>query len=185
MDELTSALRDLGAADASKRLAASRTLERAARKVSIAARKEALGCRSATAALAKAFDDDDPKVAQNAVIALAEISRRYFKDDQVYPAFVKQLSNPDALTRLWAAQAAVTLRGIAALSDVAPLARDRSAKVRAEVVRALAELATRSKPPAKARSELLELAAAAAADPDRQVREFSVPLANAIGYPPG
>lgn len=119
---------------------ASRTLERATRRVGNAARKEALGAPAVIAILIDACGDDDPRVVQNAVIALAEISRRYFKDERAYPAVVRQLSSPDALTRRWAVQAAVTIRGAAALPDVLPLAQDRSAKVRPEVVRVVAGL---------------------------------------------
>ena len=76
MEELASTLADLCAPEASKRLAASRVMERAARMESNAARKEALGCRTVTAALIKALRDTEANVVQNAVIAIAEISRR-------------------------------------------------------------------------------------------------------------
>lgn len=180
MEELATALDDLSAPEASRRLAASRVLERVARMVSNAHRERALGHSTATAALVKAFGDDDPKVVQNAVIALAEVSRRYFKDDRAYPAFVRQFVSPDALTRSWAVQAAVTLRGVASLPDVLPMGRDRSAKVRAEVVRLGVQLAVHSELPATARSELRALAEAAAADTDRQVREFAATLVGAV-----
>ena len=185
MEELTAALGDLSAAAASKRLAASRVLERAARRVSNADRRKALGRRAATAALVTALDDGDAKVVRNAVIALAEIGRRYFKDDRAYPPLVRQFGSADALTRLWAVQAAVTLRGAASLPDVLPLARDRSAKVRAEVVRVSIELARFTEVPDGARSQLQALATTAAADSDERVREFAANLAAAVGSPTG
>lgn len=179
METLGAALQDLSSPEPARRLAASRALERAARRVSIAARKEALGTPAATAALATALGDEDPKVVQNAVIALAEISRRYFKDDRAYPALVRQLGSPDPLTRAWAATATVTLRGAVALPDVLPLARDRSARVRAEVVRLGVTLAIHPELPDPVRSELRALAETAANDPDCQVREFAANLARA------
>ena len=75
MEELTAALGDLSAAAASSRLAASRVLERAARSESNANRQQALGHRTATAALVKALGDGDLKVVQNAVIAVARQAR--------------------------------------------------------------------------------------------------------------
>ena len=185
MEELTAALGDLSAAAASSRLAASRVLERAARSESNANRQQALGHRTATAALVKALGDGDLKVVQNAVIALAEISQRYFKDDRAYRPLVRELDSADALTRLWAVRATVTLRGAASLPDVLPLARDRSAKVRAEVVRVVIELARRPDLAADARSQLRALASTAAADADGQVREFAANLAAAVGSPTG
>ena len=125
VEELETALRDLSSTESAKRLVASRVLERAARMVNNSVREKALGHPSATAAITKSLWDDDPKVVQNSVIALAEISRRYFKDDRAYPAVILLLSSPDQLTRRWAANAAVTLRGELSWPEVAPLVRDR------------------------------------------------------------
>lgn|GEM_PF-4338537 len=180
MKELASALADLSAAEASKRLAASRVLERAARMESNASRKEALGCRTVTEALIKALEDTEANVVQNALIAIAEIGRRYFKDDLAYPTVVRLLGSPQQLTRNWAIAAAVVLREAASLPDVLPLARDKSAKVRAEVVRSATGLARFSNLPAAARSDLQALAVVAAADKDEQVRDYAANLARAL-----
>lgn len=133
MEDFSLVLRELSDPDVEVRRRASLVLEREARKVSVQRRKDALGNRTATQAICRALADPDRVVAQNAVIALAEISRRYFKDDSAYPAVIPLLTSPDQLTRQWAACAAVTLRGEASWPDVAPLLQDRSAKVRAAV----------------------------------------------------
>ena len=181
--ELASALIDLQATEASKRLAASRVIERAARMVSNEVRQKAMGRRAVTGALTKALGDTDTKVVQNAIIAVAEISRRYFKDDRVYPSVVRLLGSPDQLTRLWAASAAVVLREGASLPDVSPLVRDRSAKVRAEVVRLALGLAVHTDLSVAARSELRAMAAVATDDKDRQVQEFAANLMRALETP--
>ncbi len=180
VQELATALVDLRAAEASKRLAASQVIERAARMVSSGVLKEALGRRTVTAAVTEALGDTEPKVVQNAIIAIAEIGRRYLKDDRAYPSVVRLLGSPDPLTRLWAAKAAVVLREGASLSDVVPLVRDRSAKVRAEVVLLALGLALHTDLSVAARSELQALAAAAADDKDRRVREFAANLVRAL-----
>lgn len=185
MRELASALADLSAADALKRLAASCVLERAARMESSASRKEALGCRTVTAALIKALQDTEANVVLNAVIAIAEISRRYFKDDLAYPAVVRLLGSPQQLTRTWAIAAAVVLREASSLPDVLPLARDKSAKVRAEVVRSATGLARFSELSVAARSDLQALAVVAAADKDQQVRDYAANLARALAETSG
>ena len=178
VEELGAALRDLRSPEPAKRLAASRALERAARMVSNADRKKALGRRVATAALVKAFGDGDPKVVQNSMIALAEISRRYFKDDRAYPAVVRLLGSPDHLTRNWAATAAVTLtlRGEASWPDVSPLVRDRSAKVRAAVILEAVNLAAHTSLSPHVHAQLLVVSGAAVNDGDRQVREYAANL---------
>ena len=140
MEDLLSVLRALSDVDVGMRRRASIALEREARKVSVQGRKNALGNRTVTRALIGALADADRVVALNAVIAIAEISRRYFKDDRAYPAVVQLLGSSDQLTRQWAANAAVTLQGEVSWPDVAPLVKDRSAKVRAAVVLLAANL---------------------------------------------
>ena len=182
---MATALIDLRAPEASKRLAASRVIERAARMASTEARKVALGRRTVTAALVEAFGDTEAEVVRNAVIAVSEISRRYLKDDRAYPAVVRLLGSPDQATRLWAANAAVGLRDGASLGDVSPLVRDRSAKVRAEVVRLGIGLAMHSDVPEATRTVLRAMSAVAAEDRDRQVREFAANLARVLADPVG
>ena len=169
-------LRELSDADVDVRRRASIFLEREARKASVQGRKNALGNRTATRAIIRALADTDRVVARNAVIALAEISRRYFKDDSAYPALVPLLGSPDQLTRQWAANAAVTLGGEVSWPDVAPLVRDRSAKVRAAVVCLAANLAAQSVLSPAVLDQLQKVCEAAAGDEDRQVREHAADL---------
>ena len=153
--------------------------------VSTEATKAALGRRTVTAALVESFADTEAEVVRNAVVAVSEISRRYLKDDRAYPAVVRLLGSPDQATRLWAANAAVVLREGASLGDVSPLVRDRSAKVRAEIVRLGIGLATHADVPEATRTELRALSAVAAEDQDRRVREFAANLARALAAPRG
>ena len=182
---MASTLADLHAPEAAKRVAASQVIERAARMESSRARQKALGRRTVTAALIGVFDDAEAEVVRNAVVAIAEIGRRYLKDDRAYPAVVRLLGNSDAITRLWAVEAAVVLRGWASLGDVSPLARDRSAKVRAGVIRLVAGLALQSDVPAAVRTSLQAMIAVAADDRDRQVRECATTLVRALAVPVG
>ena len=181
--QLASAVVDLHSPEALKRLFASEVLERAARMVSSKILMEALGRGTVTAALAKALGDPDQKVVRNAVIAIAEIGRRYLKDDRAYPSVVRLFTSPDALTRLWALEAAVVLRAAASLPDISQLLRDRSAKVRAGVVRLALGLTLHAELSVEARAELRALAALAADDRDRSVQEFAANLMRALAVP--
>lgn len=176
MKDLPELLRDLKAADVKVRHTASRALEREARKVSVQGRKDVLGTRTVTRALISALGDTDRTVIQNAVIALAEISRRYFQDDRAYSAIVRLIDSPDQLTRNWAATAAITLRGEAGWPDVSPLMRDRSAKVRAAVILLAVNLAAHTGLSPSVRAQLQAVSEAAVGDQDQQVREYAVNL---------
>lgn len=84
-----------------------------------------------------ALDDPDPKVAEQAVAAVAEATRRYFKDDRAYPGVLRLLKSKRRFTRFWAIEAARWLRGKRCLEDVLPLIKDRAKQVRKNVLRAI------------------------------------------------
>src|SRR5262249_13073321 len=97
-------------------------------------RKAWMANREVSALLIGALDDADAEGGENAVVALAMIARRYFRDDRAYPGMVRQLQSKKQLTRGCAAEGALALRGVRALDDVLPLLRDRSVKVRQAVL---------------------------------------------------
>jgi len=136
-------LRNLRAKNGSVRLAAAKTVQAEAFKESSKRGLAWLGNRRATTPLIALLDDPDPKVAEYAVMALAEIARRYFKDDRAYPGIVRLLNSKAARTRSWAATAAIVLRGQRSLDDVLPLCRDRVKNVRHTALCSLCFLAMR------------------------------------------
>lgn len=81
-----------------------------------------------------ALDDSDPRVAENAVIAVALATQRYFKDRRAYPGVLRLLKSKRALTRMWAVEAARWLRGKGCLDDVLPLLDDKAKNVRHKVL---------------------------------------------------
>jgi HEAT repeat protein len=81
-----------------------------------------------------ALDDSDPKVAEEAIIAVAEATRRYIKDYRAYAGVLRLLKSKRALTRMWAVVAARWLRGKRCLDDVLPLLDDKAKNVRQKVL---------------------------------------------------
>src|SRR5579864_9245615 len=81
-----------------------------------------------------ALDDPDPKVAEEAVITVAEATRRYFKDHRAYRGVLRLLKSKRALTRMWAVEAARWLLGKRCLDDVLPLLNDKAKNVRQRVL---------------------------------------------------
>jgi HEAT repeat protein len=126
-------LRDLGSRDAAIRLKASKQLESELRKAATKQRQLQFGNREVTALFIAALDDSDPKVVHNGVVALAQISRHYFKDDRAYPKLLGLVHSEHPLTTRWVIDALVQLRGEASLDDVLPLCADPSAEARAMV----------------------------------------------------
>jgi HEAT repeat protein len=178
----TKVLRDLRHADASVRLAASQIVQKEAFRVSSNRVLAWLGNRRATTPLIAALDDPDAKVAGYAVMALAEITRRYFKDDRAYPGVVRLLQSKSARSRSWAAAAAVCLRGQKSIDDVLPLCRDRVKNVRHTVLVSLCHLAMkRSSVGPASRRKLQEVAIGALADTDFEVRMVASNILRDIG----
>ena len=124
-------LRDLGSPDAPARLKASKQLESELRKAATEQRREQFGNRQVTTALIALLDDPDPKVVHNGVVALAQISRHYFKDDRAYARLRGLVHSDHPLTTRWVIDALLQLRGKASLDDVLPLCADPSQEARA------------------------------------------------------
>jgi HEAT repeat protein len=131
--DATKLLRDLSSSDATVRFKASKQLESELRKAATEQRREQFGNRKATTPLIAALDDPDPRVVHNGVVALAQISRHYFKDDRAYPRLLGLMHSEHPLTTRWVIDALIQLRGEASLDDVLPLCVDPSQEARAMV----------------------------------------------------
>jgi HEAT repeat protein len=132
MQEPIKALEELRDPRPEVRIKAARWLAREALGESLVVRQKWMGNRGTTGPLIEALDDPEPEVAYNAVVAIAEISRRYFRDGRAYPRVIPLLRSKRRQTRFWAVDAARWLRGKRCLDEILPLVRDRSALVRAE-----------------------------------------------------
>lgn len=126
-------MRDLGSADAVVRLKASKQLESELRKAATEQRKKQFGNKTATSRLTAALDDPDPKVVHNCVVALAQITRHYFKDDRAYAKLLDLAHGKQPVTSRRAIDALLHLRGEASLDDVLPLCASPSQEARAAV----------------------------------------------------
>jgi hypothetical protein len=129
-----------------------------------------LGNGDITGALTEALADPDPRVVEEAVIAIAEITRRYFRDEGAYPAVVGVLQSKRHLARQWAVTAASQLRGARCLDDVLPLLNDKAAGVRHEVVGAIIEAFREKRLSAAVRKRLLAAVRPLLKDRDAEVR---------------
>lgn len=125
---------DLGSPDGPARLKASKHLESELRKAATKQRKEQFGNKKATSPLIAALDDPDPKVVHNAVVALAQITRNYFKDDRAYAKMLQLVHSKHPLTTRWAIDALIHMRGEASLDDLLPLCTDPLQEARAMVL---------------------------------------------------
>lgn len=132
-DQPPQVLRDLNSPRASVRLKASENLERELRKAATAHGKKQFGNKNATSLVMTALDDPDPKVVHNAVVALAQITRNYFKDDRAYSKLLNLVHSKQPLTSRWAIDGLLHLRGEASLDDVLPLCTSPSQDARAAV----------------------------------------------------
>jgi HEAT repeat protein len=131
------ALRNLSDPDPAVRLQAARWLTKKAlgeTSIEVAAW---LANAQAVSPIIAALDDPDPRVAEEAVITIAETSRRYYKDVRAYPGVIRLLKSNRRHTRMWAVDAARWLRGKRCLKDILPLLDDRSRNVRREVLRVI------------------------------------------------
>jgi HEAT repeat protein len=124
-------LQDLKSADAKVRLKASKKLESELRKAANKQRQDQFGNKTATTALIALLGDADPNVVHNGVVALAQISRHYFKDDAAYAKLLGLVHSKHPLTTRWVIDALIQLRGEASLDDVLPLCADPSQEARA------------------------------------------------------
>jgi HEAT repeat protein len=180
-------LRDLSSPEASVRLKASKQLESELRKAATEQRRKQFGNKNATSLVMGALDDPDPKVVHNAVVALAQITRHYFKDDRAYAKLVNLVHSKLPLTSRWAIDALLHLRGEASLDDVLPLCKSPSPEARAAVFDRLpgwlmAMSAARSGPIRPENQDRLRAAALGALnDDDRTVRGNAASLLGEVG----
>jgi HEAT repeat protein len=150
-------------------------------------RKEQFGNKNVTTPLIAALDDPDPKVAHNGVVALAQISRNYFKDDRAYAKLLGLVHSKHPLTTRWVIDALIHLRGEASLDDVLPLCTDPSQEARAMVLSHLYSwlVAMRTARSGSIRSEnqerLRKAALLALSDDDRMVRGNAASLLGVVG----
>jgi HEAT repeat protein len=181
MQEAAQALQDLRDPDPMARMRAARWLAREALDESLVVRQAWMGNRGTTGPLIEALDDPESEVIENAVAAIAEISRRYFRDDRAYPAVVRLLRSKRRGTRFWAVAAAANLRGARCMDDVLPLIHDRSALVRGEVLRQLIHLAPARRLADRKRVHLLAVISPALKDSHRPIRSRAATLLGEIG----
>jgi HEAT repeat protein len=127
-----------------------------------------------------ALDDPDSKVAEQAIIAVAEFSRRYYKDGRAYPGVVRLLRSKRRFSRFWAVAAARWLRGKRCLDDVLPLLNDKAKHVRREVLRAITGLADGKLKP-ELRERLLEAVRPILHDVDARLRANAANALREIG----
>src|SRR5262249_58493650 len=80
-----------------------------------------------------AWDDPELRVVNKGGVALTQISRHSFKDDEAYPQLLKLMHSDHPLTTRWVIDALIQLRGEASLEDVLPLCADPSQEARAMV----------------------------------------------------
>lgn len=126
------------------------------------------------------MDDPDPKVAEQAVAAVAEATRRYFKDDRAYPGVLRLLKSKRRFTRYWAIEAARWLRGQRCLEDVLPLIGDKAKQVRKNVLRAIIFTGDKKLNP-RLRQRLLEAVLPILKDKDWDLRGSAATALREIG----
>jgi hypothetical protein len=176
------ALRNLSDPDPAVRLRAARWITRTAALGETSNEVEGwIANAAAMSPIIAALDDPDPRVAEEAVITVAEASRKYFKDDRAYPGVVRLLKSKRALTRMWAVEAAHWLRGKRCLDDVLPLVEDKAAKVKKKALGVAAVTGEGRKLKPGRRERLLEAARSSLRDKDYGLRSAAASLLGAIG----
>jgi HEAT repeat protein len=186
-DQPASVLQDLSSGDATVRLKASKQLESELRKAATKQRQEQFGNKNATTALIAVLDDPDPNIVHNGVVALAQITRNYFKDDRAYARLLELTHSKHPLTTRWVIDALIQLRGEASLDDVLPLCTDASPEARAMALSHLYSwlVAMRTARSGSVRPEnqrrLREAALRALSDGDRTVRGNAASLLGEVG----
>jgi HEAT repeat protein len=143
--------------------------------------EEKVRATQALRTLTEALGDLSPEVAEDAALALAEVARDWFRAGRVYAGVVHLLGSKRQETRARAVRAAAALRGVGCADDVIPLLADRSARVRQEVLTALAQACEDEPLPADLRDRFLRAARAALTDKDPGVRGSAASLLGAIG----
>jgi HEAT repeat protein len=136
-----------------------------------------------------ALDDQEPKVAEEAVIAIAEFTRRYFRhhrapagpvrpdpDDRAYPGVVRLFQAKSIQTRAWAVEAAGWLRGARCIDDTLPMLQDKAARVRNSVLGVIWDSYEETQPDAATRERLLAAIRPLLKDKDGEVRSTAKSL---------
>jgi HEAT repeat protein len=131
--------------------------------------------------LAEAVGDRDPEVAEEAALALAEVARRSVPEDRGHAGVVRLLRSKKPQTRVRAVRAAVNLWGEQGADDLLPLLRDRSARVREEVLGALRQAVADQPLPAERRQRFVAAALGALRDRDAAVRGRAADLLGRLG----
>ncbi len=176
------ALRNLSDPDPAVRLKAARWITKTAALSETSNEVEAwIANAEAMGPIIAALDDPDPKVAEEAVITVAEVSRKYFKDARAYPGVVRLLQSKRALARMWAIEAAHWLRGKRCLEDVLPLVEDKAANVKKNALGVIAEAARGRKLKGDQCERLLVAARSGIRDTDYGVRSAAASLLGSIG----
>jgi HEAT repeat protein len=177
---LTNRLRD---PDPAVRLQAAREFSKQALAETSNETEARLGNSDVTGALIEALGDSDPRVAAEAVIAVAEVTRRYFRDERAYPGVVRLFQSKSIQTRAWAVEAAGALRGAGCLNDILPLLRDRASGVRNAVLGVISQACEETQPDAATRERLLAAIRPLMKDKDAEVRSSARALRRLLGSP--
>jgi hypothetical protein len=134
-EKVAQAVKGLAASDANARRAAAKTLFALARQEHTAPRAAALGRQEVVDALGRALEDIDATVVEHAAGGMAMIFTRYFRDDRHSQALARLCKSGRALTRMWAATAAVRSGAGERWNLVGPMVADKSPEVRRQICR--------------------------------------------------
>ena len=172
---------ELQSAHGSVRLNAVRSVAREALKETSKQRQEWLNDPRMTTPLLELLEDPAPEVSEQAVIAIAQIAKRYFRDLRALPLVLRLTRSGRQLTRFWAVSAVSYLGGTSSLDDLLPLLNDRAPKVRAEVIRVVIRLAQEDELKAYPIKQLKQRLAPALHDEDQTVRGRAAAALRQIG----
>jgi HEAT repeat protein len=156
------------------RLRAAREIAREAMKETTSDRHLWINDPRGLAPVIDALDDADPRVAEKALVTMSQVGRWFSRDWRAYPGVARLLGSTRANTRFWAVSAAALLFPERAGELLPPLLADRSAKVRAEVIRNVLELERYERLTPKVRRALFPAVVAALTDEDGTVRNRTV-----------
>lgn len=181
--QLAGPLKQLRDSSAAARLKAARALYNEARKETSTKRAAWMADPRTTAPLIAALTDEDPRVAEEAAGALAEIIIRYFPDQRAFPALARALRHPRKEMRLNAARSISLLRHKDRWQVLLPLLADKTADVRQEVCMVVTDAAMRGDLSARERRELRPAMLRALQDKDSEVRLLAANALREIGDP--
>jgi HEAT repeat protein len=140
-EQLAGPLKQLKSSDSAERLRAARAISRQALKMPTRERSAWLKDPRTMSPLIEALEDCNSRVVEEAVIAVEEIIRRYYRDRRAYPQLVRLLQSKSATTRYWAVEGVGLLGGKDSLEEILPLLKDHAVKVRSQVCSIVTNLA--------------------------------------------